>query len=74
MEGKESRIRKALPSFLALVLNVTYHEYTTMINIRIAAKRVRPLPRPGDSLELEISEPLGLQISSDNNKRKYLRI
>ena len=40
-----------------------------MTNIRAAAKIVRPFPMPGDRLELEISEPLGLHIWSedDNN-------
>ena len=36
-----------------------------MTNISAAARTVRPLPSPGDRLELEISAPLGLHIWSE---------
>ena len=40
-----------------------------MTNIRIAARTVLPLPKPGDRSELEIKEPLGLHIWSDKNNK-----
>ena len=52
-----------------LVVHFTYQEYTTMTNIRIAARTVLPLPKPGDRSELEIKEPLGLHIWSDKNNK-----